>query len=218
MFHVAQRFVIEVGVFMRRGLAGVVKGAVMLVGLTLVGSTASAEDIDAIFKKVESLVQQKNYPAAISELSWAKEEIEKLHQQRLKEIVPGEVDGFKGGEPEIQSALGFTTLEREYTKGEQTITMSLSGGSGGDAMGGLAGIAKMGMMMGATQPGVEKVRLGSLTGTLDTKSSPELTVFLDSGSIVQLRTSDGVDGPALKKFAEGLKLADLDGYLKGAKG
>ena len=203
---------------MRRMLAGLMQGGLLVAGITLTGMQASAEDIDAIFKKVEALVQQKNYPGAISELAWAKDEIEKLHQQRLKEIVPADVEGFKGGDPEIQSALGFTTLEREYTKGEQTITMSLSGGSGGDAMGGLAGIAKMGMMMGATQPGVEKVRLGSLTGSLDTKNSPELTVFLDSGSIVQLRTSEGVDGATLKKFAEGLKLSDLDGYLKGAKG
>jgi hypothetical protein len=204
---------------MRKVTIKFLSAGLLVSGLSLASVQASAEELDTIFKKVESLVQQKNYPGAISELAWAKEEIEKLHQQRLKEILPGDVDGFKGGEPEVQSALGFTTLEREYAKGEQTITMSLSGGSGGDAMGGLAGIAKMGMMMGATQPGVEKVRLGSLTASLDTQNStPELTVFLDSGSIVQLRSSDGVDGATLKKFAEGLKLGELDGYLKGAKG
>lgn len=190
-----------------------------LIGVFLGGSViASAEDLTVIFKKVGELVEQKNYPGAISELSWAKEELEKLHQARLKEILPGDVEGFKGNEPEVQSALGFTTLEREYVKGEQTITLSLSGGSGGEAMGGLAGLAKMGMMMGGSQPGMNKVRIGSLTGSLNTSDSPELTVFLDSGSIVQLRSGDGVKGDFLKKFAEALKLAELDSYLKGAKG
>jgi len=180
--------------------------------------TAAAEDLNVIFKKVGELVEQKNYPGAISELSWAKEELEKLHQARLKEILPGDVEGFKGNEPEVQSALGFTTLEREYVKGEQTVTLSLSGGSGGEAMGGLAGIAKMGAMMGGAQPGMNKIRIGALTGSLNTSDSPELTVFLDSGSIVQVRAGEGITGDFLKKFAEALKLPELDTYLKGAKG
>lgn len=153
----------------------------------------------------------------MKELSWAQQELEKLHQQRLAEILPAEVDGFKGDKPEVQSAMGFTTLEREYSKGEQRITLSISGGTGNEAMAGLAGIAKMGAMMGGMQPGVDKVRLGSLTATLDTTDSPEMTVFLDSGSVVTLKTDDGVDGAALKKFAEGLKLSELDSYLKGTK-
>lgn len=182
-----------------------------------VSTAAHAEDIKALFEKVNKLIQEKNYPGAINELSWVQKEVEKLHQQRLIEILPGEVQGFKGGDPEVQTALGFTTLEREYLKGEQSITMSISGGAGGDGMGGLAGLAKMGMMMGGTQPGVDKIRIGSLTASLDTTGSPELTVFLDSGSILQLRSSEGIDSSMLKKFAEELKLADLDGYLKGAK-
>ena len=57
-----------------------------LLGVCVGGSIrASAEDLNVIFKKVGELVEQKNYPGAISELSWAKEELEKLHQARLKE-------------------------------------------------------------------------------------------------------------------------------------
>lgn len=192
--------------------------AVAFGGLVLCGRVARAEDIKVLFDKVNKLVEAKNYPGALNELSWVQKELEKLHQQQLAQIIPAEVDGFKGNEPEIQSAMGFTTLEREYVKGEQSITMSISGGAGGDGLGGLAGLAKMGMMMGGTQPGIDKIRLGALTATLDTTGTPELTVFLDSGSILQLRSGDGVDGVALKKFAEGLKIGDIDGYLKGAKG
>jgi hypothetical protein len=179
---------------------------------------AYSEDLSTIFKKVQELSAQRNYAGAIKELSWAQQELEKLNQQRLSEILPGEVEGFKGEKAEIQSALGFTTLERQYLKGEQQITLSLSGGTGNDAMAGLAGIAKMGAMMGGVQPGVDKFRLGSLTATLDTSNStPEITIFLDSGSVVSIKTGDGVDAATLKKFAEGVKLAELDSYLKGGK-
>lgn len=178
---------------------------------------AHAEDLKALLEKTNKLVEEKNYPGAINELNWAQKEIEKLHQQRLVEILPKDVQGFTGNDPEIQTALGFTTLEREYQKGEQSITMSISGGAGGDGLGGLAGLAKMGMMMGGTQQGVDKIRIGALTASLDTTGTPELTVFLDSGSILQLRSSEGVDSDTLKKFAEGLKLTELDSYLKGAK-
>ncbi|MEY4701400.1 MAG: hypothetical protein RL326_1587 [Pseudomonadota bacterium] len=192
-----------------------VMGAVIIP--VLATTAAYAEELPAIFKKVQELAEQKNYAGAMKELSWAQQELEKLHQQRLTEILPAEVDGFKGEKPEVQSAMGFTTLEREYSKGEQRITFSISGGTGNEAMAGLAGFAKMGAMMGGVQPGVDKVRLGSLTATLDTTDSPEMTVFLDSGSVVTLKTGDGVDGAALKKFAEGLKLTELDSYLKGSK-
>ena len=183
----------------------------------LVSATGYSEELPVILKKVQELAEQRNYAGALKELSWAQQELGKLNQQRITEILPAEVDGFKGGKAEVQGALGFTTIEREYSKGEQHITLSISGGSGNDAMAGFAGIAKMGAMMGGVQPGVDKVRLGSLTATLDTNDSPEMTVFLDSGSVVTLKTGEGVDGAALKKFAEGLKLPELDSYLKGAQ-
>lgn len=184
----------------------------------LSAQVAYTEELAVIFKKVQELAAQMNYAGAMKELSWAQQELEKLNQERLSEILPAEVAGFKGEKAEIQSALGFTTLERQYSKGEQQITLSLSGGSGNDAMAGLAGIAKMGAMMGGVQPGVDKFRLGSLTATLDTNNStPEITVFLESGSVVTIRTGDGVDAATLKKFAEVVKLAELDSYLKGVK-
>lgn len=180
---------------------------------------ALAEDINEVFKKVNEYVQQKNYPKAMEELTWAQKELEKLHQQRLSELLPGEVDGFTGGDTQVEQMMGFSNIEREYTKGDKNIRLAITGTSGTEGMGGLAGIAKMGMMMGATQPGRDQFRISGRTASLDTTSgSPELSVFLESGSVLQLTTGDGVDGPALKKFAEALKIGDLDTYLKGAKG
>ncbi len=180
---------------------------------------AVAEDINDVFKKVNEYVQQKNYPKAMEELGWAQKELEKMHQARLAELLPGEVDGFKGGDTQVQQMMGFSNIEREYTNGDKNVRVAITGTGGAEGMGGLAGIAKMGMMMGGTQAGKDQFRIAGRTASLDTTSgSPELTIFLESGSVMQLSTGDGVDGPALKKFAEGLKIADLDSYLKGAKG
>jgi len=189
--------------------------------LALVSSVAHAEDIQEVFKKVGEYVQQKNYPKAMEELQWAQRELEKLNQERLGEILPANVEGYAGGETQVQSVMGFSSVERVYTKGEQSITLSIAGSSaGGDAMGGLAGIAKMGMMMGGSQPGREQFRIDGLTASLDSSSgAPELTVFLEGGSMLQLKASDeAIKGADLKKFAQGLKLGSLDAYLRGSKG
>jgi len=178
---------------------------------------AVAEDINEIFKKVNDYAQAKNYTKALEELSWAQKELTKLHQTRLGELLPAEVNGFKGAEPEIQSALGFTNIERRYSQGEQEVKVSISGGSGGEGgLGGLAGLAKMGMMFGGAQPGVDQFRLDGRTAMLKNEGAPELTVFLESGSLLQITGNDRIDGPFLKKFAEGLKLAAVDSYLKGS--
>jgi hypothetical protein len=188
----------------------------LFVGIIAVGQGAHAEDINQVFSKVNEYVQQKNYPKALEELSWAQKELEKMHQGRLAELLPADVAGFKGSEPELNSALGFSNVEREYTSGEKSIQLSLTGTGGTEGLGGLAGLAKMGMMMGGVQAGKDQFRIDGRTASLDTTGTPELTVFLESGSLLQLRAAEGVDGPTLKKFAEGLKVADLDAYLKGA--
>ncbi len=178
---------------------------------------ALAEDINAIFKKVNDYAQARNYPKALEELSWAQKELTKLHQARLGELLPADVNGYKGTEPQIQSAMGFTSIERQYSQGEKEIKVSISGGSGGEGgLGNLAGLAKMGMMFGGAQPGTDQFRLDGRTATLKTDGSPELTVFLESGSLLQLTASEGVDAASLKKFAEGLKIGELDSYLKGS--
>ena len=176
-------------------------------------NSAVAEDLNTIFSKVNQLVASKSYTKAMTELSWARKEIEKLHQVRLGELIPASVNGFTGGEVEYQAAMGFTNIERIYKSGDQEVKFTITGG--GEGMGGLAGLAKMGMMFGA-QPGMEQYRIDGFTAALNTTgSTPEATIFLDSGSIVTLSAQNGVDAAALKKFTEAFKLSELDAYLKG---
>jgi hypothetical protein len=177
---------------------------------------AHAEDINEIFKKVNTYVQEQNYPKALEELNWARKEIEKLNTQRIGTLLPNSLNGFNGGETKVQSAMGFNNIEKDYTQGEKSIKVSITGGGADGAMGGLAGLAKMGMMMGA-QPGMDSFRIDGRTANLDTTSgNAELTVFLDSGAIMKL-DGEGIDGKTLKSFAEGLKITNLDNYMRGIK-
>lgn len=180
---------------------------------------ACAEDINEIFKKVNDYVAKENFPKAIEELGWAKKEIEKLNSQKIGKLLPNEVNGFTGDAPKIQSALGFTTIERNYTNGGKTIVLNLAGGAGGagGALGGLAGLAKMGMMMEGADGTSDTFRIDGRTANLSTQGgSPELTLFLDSGQILKLEARGGVDAAQLKTFAEQLKVTALDEYLKGS--
>lgn len=190
-----------------------------LVLLLPVAPLSAQENLDSIFKRVNELVAQKNYTKALEELGWANKEIEKLNSQHLQSFFPAEVEGYKGGKFESSNALGFTNLERTYTKGSQEIRLSLTGGQGAAGMpglGGLAALGKMAAMMG-NQPGTDTFRISGRTASLSGgEGEPnELTIFLDSGSVLRLEADSGVDTASVRKFAEGLQIESLDNYLRG---
>ena len=184
-----------------------------------------AEDINDIFKRVNDLVASKNYTKALEELTWAQKEIEKLNLTQVQSFFPDTLAGFTGAKFEANSALGMTNLERQYSKAgsSETVKLSLSGSSSGGAaaggLGGLAAFGRMAAMMGGGQ-GQDTFRISGRTATMqkeDGSDSAQLTVFLDSGSILSLELSNGSDASVLKTMAEALKLNDLDNYLRGQK-
>jgi len=178
-----------------------------------------AEDLDAIFKKVQEMVNVKNYPKAIEELAWANKEIEKLHSQRIQTFLPDELSGYKGEKAQTNAALGILSLERNYKKGASEIRVSLTGGQGGSAggaLGGLAAFGRMAAMMG-NGAGQDTFRISGRTAAMQINEGAggELSVFLESGSVLKFETNDSAAVPALKAFAEALKVTELDGYLRG---
>ena len=189
-----------------------------LASLSLVASPVFAEDLNEIFTKVNEQVTKKNYSKALEELGWARKELEKLHREKLQSYFPNQLGDFSGGKFEANSALGFTNIERSYSKADATIRLSLVGESGGgQGLGGLAALGKMAAMFGE-QAGQESFRIAGRTATLtqqEGSDSAELTIFLESGSMLKLEQSSGAQGSALKTLAEKLDLAGLDGYLKG---
>jgi hypothetical protein len=201
-----------------RSLAAVFLGAAACLSMA---ASAAAEDINDIFKKVNELVQAKNYSKALEELGWAKKEIEKMNSKQLESYFPDTLNGFKGQPVSASNALGFTNIERLYKKDESTsVKVSLTGSGPGGVPGGLGGLAafgKMAAMMGNNGDGSDTFRINGRTAQLEEHSDEkraELTVFLDSGSILKFEGSN-TDGGALKQMAEALKIGDLDTYLKG---
>ena len=104
-----------------------------------------------------------------------------LEQQLQSDVgknFPADVAGWKRTGLDQGEALGFTNISATYKKGEQTATVSLTGGAtGGGALGGLlGGIARMGAQAG------QQVRIGGLPGSVQTDGS--INVTLENGSIL----------------------------------
>ena len=188
----------------------------------LVSSNAVlAEDLSAVLGRVNQFVAAGNYPKALDELAWARTEIEKLQAGKVKTFFPDTLAGFTGQKESTSNALGFSNFERVYKKDSSAVKISLTGGSsaGGNAgFGNLAALGRMAAMMGQ-QPGQETVRISGRTATLtgtDGGSNPELTIFLDSGSLLKLESEESANGEILKSLAEALKIDDLDAFLRGS--
>ena len=180
-----------------------------------------AEDIQTIFKKVEELSASENYPKAIEELGWAKKELEKKHLAKLQTMLPEQIAGYKGQKVKSSSAIGFTSVERDYKKGSERIKLTITGGAigAGAGAGGLAALGRIGAMMG-NQPGTDTFRLNGKTANLKVQNKrAEVSVFLESGAILKLeqrKVED--DGKELRTAAENLPVTEIDNYLKGNGG
>lgn len=197
-------------------------GAGIVAGLLSIPFPAVAEDLNSILKNVTQQVEKKNFPKALEELAWAEKEIQKMHTNRLQTLLPNEVIGYRGSEIESNSALGFSALERTYSKGGNEIRLSLAstkGGADAGGLGGLGGLAALGRMaaMMGNQPGQETFRISGLTATQISHpgGGGELSVFLDSGAIVKLEANEAADFKNLRPFAEAINLGALDSYLRG---
>jgi hypothetical protein len=186
----------------------------------VVPMNSHAEDLKQIFDKVQQYYQEKNYPKALEELSWAQKEIEKANAQVTQSFFPNEVEGFKGGEIDNTNVFGFMNVERSYEKGDsQSIKVSLIGsskGQGQNPLGGLAAMGQMAAMMGGNQPGMDSFRLDGRTAMLEKEdSSASLTVFLDGGAMLKFEMNGSNNADELKKFAGGFKIGDIEKHLKG---
>lgn len=186
--------------------------------ILLSASSTLAEDLKTIFDRVNKYVGENNYAKALSELEWAKKELEKMNAGKLKTFLPDELAGFKGGETKTSNALGFSNTERTYSKGSDAIKISLIGGSSGaGGMGaGLAQLGQMAAMFGGQGNGIETVRIQGRTATLTEQpgSRPDLSIFLQGGTILKIESDKGkVTGENLKEIAEAMKLDDLENYI-----
>ncbi len=192
----------------------------LLAGLAVITNIAIAEDLDDSLAKVKQLVTEKNYSAALEELGWARKEIEKMNSGQLSSFFPDQLAGFQGGKLESNSAMGFTNIERTYSKSGTSVKVSMTSGSLGGAggMGGLGSLGQMAAMFGGSAPGQESLRIKGRTAMLEEREgTADLTLFLTSGPIIKLEGTQAATGKILRDLASALPLDEIETYLKGAK-
>ncbi len=186
--------------------------------LPLTVQAQDEENIQEIFKKVTELTEQQKFPQAIVELGWAEKALQKKNAEKLTSFFPETLADFKADSMKTNAALGMTTVERVYKKEKLEVKVSLTGGSRPGLGNSLAGIAQMGAMLGAKGAGgMNSFRLDGQTANLnvnENRKKADLTVFLGSGSILKLEMKNGTDSDALKSMVKGLKVGEINDYLK----
>ena len=141
---------------------------------------------------------------AIEEASWCLEALRQIKQEQSSAVFPDEVNGFTGGQLDSNSAMGMQVISREYTKNGETISVTLTGGTG-NSMGGLAAIAQMGMMGGG-----KKIRVQRRT-VVDNSDGDEVSFMasLDSGAMLTFESYDA-DNATVLEFVKAFPIAELD--------
>lgn len=176
-----------------------------LVALAFTQYSYAQETPSESCKAAAELADDGDIDGAIEEASWCLESLQQIKQEQTSAVFPDEVNGFDGGELESNSAMGMQVISRDYTKGSNTISVTLTGASG-DTMGGFAAIAQMGMMGGG-----KKIRVQRRT-VMDNSTGDDVSFMasLNSGAMLMFESSDTENATVLE-FVKAFPIAELDG-------
>ena len=157
-----------------------------------------------IFLGAAELAAEGDIDGAIEEASWCLEGLQQIKQEQSSAVFPDEINGFTGGKLDSNSAMGTQVISRDYTKGGNTISVTLTGGSG-KGMGGLAALAQMGMMGGG-----KKIRVQRRT-VMDNSDGEEVSFMasLNSGAMLAFESYD-TDNASVLEFIKAFPIAELD--------
>jgi len=174
-------------------------------------SKAYAEDGPAeTCKSAASLFEEGDVEGALEEAEWCVTQLKQLKQGKISTFFKDEINAYKGGKLEQQEAMGFSMIERSYSKDGKIIKVSLSGGTSGAANNAFAALASLGMNAGSGK----KVRIQRRTASLNTEhNKAQLGVVLKSGGMLNFESRD-VSADEIITFAKAFPVADLDDALK----
>lgn len=171
---------------------------------------AQSDEIKESCSSVVALFNDGDIDGALEEARWCVTQLEQLKQGQTSSYFKDEIDGYKGGKLDVQQAMGMSMIERRYTKGNNSVQVSLSGGVSNIAANALEAFASFGM---SATPG-KKIRIQRRTATLNNQSdTPQLLVTLKSGGILTFESSQ-LSEDALVAFAKSFPIAELDDSRK----
>jgi len=165
--------------------------------LFFVSPSLAEEKFEEILARATKLKEEGKFSQAMSELTWASEQLQKLHAQKLQSFFPEAAEGVTGEKFEANSAMGLMVVERPYKTaegGEIKVTLTGSSSANGAAsqgMGALAGFAQMAAMMDQGQ-GSETVRVHGQRAQLNNRDGQlSLSVPLNAGMMLQIEQQSG---------------------------
>jgi hypothetical protein len=182
----------------------------LLAGLLVAGAwvtPAWAESpVDGCKSAIEAF-EDEDIELALEEARWCVELLEQQKQASVADSFKDSVAGYTGGETETQKAMGMMITTRSYSKGDSSVTVSLTQTSSESAMSGFGALASMGMM-GAGQ----KVRVRGNTGTFikEGRDAQLMITPRSGGGLLNFESSD-LDQAGLTGFAEDF-LKDVEGF------
>ena len=195
---------------------------ILLTGLTPHIATANAVDdaADACIEAARLIREEDDINGAIEEAQWCLEGMTQLKEEIKLSLLPDEIEGFVGGEISNQNVLGMSVIERDYTRDDEALKLSITtSGSGGSGAAGLGALGELGKLfesagtLGGSSTG-RKVRVQKRTVLAsDDAGEGSLNVTLKSGGTLNI-TSQQLDSEELLDFLRAFPLADLDDALE----
>lgn len=156
-------------------------------------------------RNAADLYENDDLAGAIEEAQWCLDLLKQEQVAKVTSIFPDSINGFEGGELENQSALGFSSMLRKYSKSDEHISVTLSGNSGG-VMDAFSALAQLGMGAGMGQ----KLRIQKRVAMIMPEGKTmRVMVTLKKGGMLMFESYD-VTKAEIIAFAKKFPIAELD--------
>ena len=153
------------------------------------------------------LAKEGDIVGALEEARWCVTQLEQMMQDEVSSFFPDEVNGYAAGEIIKEQVMGMSMIERDYSKDNNVISVSLTTGSSSGSANPLSAIAKMGMQMGGIG---QKIRIQKRSAVIiNENNSTQVIVTLKSGGILTFESRDE-SSDTVVSFAKKFPVAELD--------
>lgn len=171
-------------------------------------TSAIAKDDPAVTcSSAAGLIKEGDVAGALEEARWCVTQLEQMMQEQESSLFPDEIDGYIAGKVQKEQAMGISMIEREYSKDNTVISVSLTGGGSGGPGNPFAAIAQMGLQMGGMG---QKIRIQKRSAViLNEDNSSQVIVTLKSGGTLTFE-SRGTPSETVVAFAKKFPVAELD--------
>jgi len=178
------------------------------VAFTVAAVTAIAEESPStICSSAANLAKEGDIAGALEEARWCVTQLEQLMQEQVSSLFPDEVNGYTAGKIQKQQVMGMAIIECDYSKDDNTISVSLTGGGASGSANPFAAIANMGMQMGGMG---QKIRIQKRSAVIiDENNSAQVVVTLKSGGLLTFE-SRKTSSDTVVAFAKKFPVAKLD--------